>query len=82
MFKPTFAKLAWNELSVCEAQSFASLLSDTLARCQADGQYVNFYIKMGIAEVQGPDFKERINALRTALIILRTLFVSFPKVVR
>ena len=80
-FKPTFSKLPLNELSVCEAHSFSSLLVDTLQRCQADSQFINYYVKIAIAEVQGPDFSERIIALRSALIILRAIFVSFPKVV-
>lgn len=74
-----FSKLPWNQLSVSEAQSFAGLLVDSLQRCQADNQLINYYVKMAVAEVQGPDFQERIVALRTALILLRAIFVSFPK---
>lgn len=81
-FKLTFSKLPWNELSVSEADSFASLLVDAMTRCQADGQYINFYIKLGVAEIQGPDFEERLMALRSALIFIRAIFVAFPKVVK
>lgn len=81
-FRPTFANIHWNELSVCEAQGLSSLIVDVLYRCQADAQLINLYIREGVAEIQGPDLKERTVALRSCIIFIRTIFKAFPKQVR
>lgn len=64
---------------MCEAQSFSSLIVDTLLRCQADAHFINLYIKDAVTEIQCPDFEERIDALRSFLVFIRSIFVTFPK---
>lgn len=66
-------------MSVCEAQAMSSLIVDTLQRCQADTHLINLYIREAVAEIQGPNFEERIAALRSSLILVRSIFVIFPK---
>lgn len=78
-FRPAFANVRWNELSGCEAHALSTLIVDTLLRCQADAQLINNYIKEAVAEIQGPDFKGRTLALRSALILTRCIFKAFPK---
>lgn len=78
-FRPTFVNIHWNELSVCEAQAISSLIVDTLLRCQADAHLINLYIKDAIDEIENPDFDERMDALRSSLILIRAIFVAFPK---
>jgi hypothetical protein len=81
-FRPTFSNVRWNELSGCEAQALSLLIVDTLLRCQADTQLINNYIKQAVAEIQGPDFKTRAVALRSALILVKCIFKAFPKQVQ
>lgn len=78
-FRPTFANIHWNELSVCEAQGLSGLIVDALYRCQADSQLVNLYIREAVAEIQGPDMKHRSVALRSCIILVRAIFKAFPK---
>lgn len=81
-FRPTFARVRWNELSGCEALALSGLIVDTLYRCQADAQFINQYIKEAVAEINAPEFKTRAVALRSSLILVRCIFKAFPKQVR
>lgn len=64
---------------MCEAQALSTLIVDVLSRCQADSQIINLYIRDAVAEIQGPDFKERTIALRSSIMLTRNIFKAFPK---
>lgn len=78
-FRQTFSNVRWNELSGCEALALSALIVDTLLRCQADSQFINQYINEAVAEIHAPDFKTRVVALRSSLILVRCIFKAFPK---
>lgn len=79
LFKKTFSKVHWNELSVSEAQNLSALIVDTLKFCQAENQMINSLLKEVLVELQSANLSTRFLALRSSLILLQYIFPEFPK---
>lgn len=79
LFKSTFSKVHWNELSVTEAQNLSALIVDAFKLCHADYQVINSILKTALAEIHAPSFHSRFMALRSSLILIQHLFLEFHK---